>query len=185
MTNKQDSLLTLIKTRHSGYLYDSNKLVNQADIITLIEAARFSPSCFCDEPWRYIVCNKQINQNSWEKLLNCLNKSNQKWAKNAQVLIISLSAKNFQKINKGKNSWAKHDTGAANYALMLQATSMNLMAHQMSGFNKNKIIEKFNIPNNFNIMSVISIGYEEEGVDIKKKIRKPIEEVLFYDEWPK
>ncbi|MDG7056980.1 MAG: nitroreductase family protein [Wolbachia endosymbiont of Penenirmus auritus] len=184
MINEQD-LLALMKARHSGRLYDPNKLVSQAEINMLIEAARFSPSCFGDEPWRYIICNKQNNQGSWERLLNCLDGSNQKWAKNAQVLIISLSAKNFRKLDKGKNFWAKHDTGAANYALMLQAASMNLMAHQMGGFDKDKIIEKFNIPDDFNVMSVVAVGYEEEGAKVKEKTRRPIEEIFFYDKWPK
>ncbi|MCM1000943.1 MAG: nitroreductase family protein [Wolbachia endosymbiont of Melophagus ovinus] len=184
MINEQD-LLALMKARHSGRLYDPNKVVNQAEINMLIEAARFSPSCFGDEPWRYIICNRQNNQGSWERLLNCLDGSNQKWAKNAQVLIISLSAKNFRKLDKGKNFWAKHDTGAANYALMLQAASMNLMAHQMGGFDRDKIIEKFNIPDDFNVMSVVAVGYEEEGAEVKEKKRRPIEEIFFYDEWPK
>ncbi|WCR58576.1 nitroreductase family protein [Wolbachia endosymbiont of Ctenocephalides felis wCfeJ] len=184
MINKQD-LLALMKARHSGRLYDPNKVINQAEINMLIEAARFSPSCFGDEPWRYVICNKQNNQSSWERLLSCLDESNQKWAKNAQVLIISLSAKNFRKLDKGKNFWAKHDTGAANYALMLQAASMNLMAHQMGGFDKDKIIEKFNIPDDFNVMSVVAVGYEEEGAEVKEKKRRPIEEIFFYDEWPK
>ncbi|QKX01080.1 nitroreductase [Wolbachia endosymbiont of Dipetalonema caudispina] len=183
MINTQD-LLALMRTRHSGCLYNPNKLVNQEEINLLIEAARLSPSCFGDEPWRYIICNKQNNQNSWEKLLSCLDKSNQKWAKNAQILIISLSAKNFRELNKGKNFWAKHDTGAANYALMLQAASINLMAHQVGGFNRNQIVKKFNIPNGFNITSVIAVGYEEEGAEVKEKKRRPIEEIFFYDEWP-
>ncbi|WP_174855534.1 nitroreductase family protein [Wolbachia endosymbiont of Ctenocephalides felis wCfeT] len=177
-------LLELIKFRHSGRSYDSAKTISQEEINVLIEAMRLTPSCFGDEPWRYIICNKYNNQSSWEKLLNCLDESNQKWAKDAQILIISLSAKNFRKLSSGENFWAKHDTGAANYALMLQAASMDLMAHQMGGFDKDKIVKNFNIPDDFNVMSVIAIGYEEEGAEIKEKKRRPIEEIFFYDEWP-
>ncbi|MDG7056378.1 MAG: nitroreductase family protein [Wolbachia endosymbiont of Meromenopon meropis] len=178
-------LLALMKIRHSGCLYNPNKEIDQTEINMLIEAARLSPSCFGDEPWRYVICNKQNNQDSWKKLLSCLDESNQKWAKNAQVLIISLSAKNFRKLNKGKNFCAKHDTGAANYALMLQAASMSLMAHQMCGFNKKKIIEKFHIPGDFDVLSVIAVGYEEVDVKVKEKTRRPVEEMFFYDEWQK
>jgi len=62
---------------------------------------------------------------------------------------------------------------------------MNLIAHQMGGFDGDKIVEKFNIPDDFNVMSVIAIGYEEEGAKVKEKIRRPMEEISFYDEWPK
>lgn len=182
MISKED-LLELIKARHSGRSYDCQRAVSQKEIDVLIEAIRLTPSCFGDEPWRYIICQKESNENAWQKLLNCLDESNQKWAKHAQVLIISLSAKNFRKPDKGKNFWAKHDTGAANYALMLQAASMNLMAHQMGGFDKDKIIKEFSIPENFNVMSVIAVGYEKEDAEIKEKKRRPIEEIFFYDKW--
>ncbi|MDD9331538.1 MAG: nitroreductase family protein [Wolbachia sp.] len=184
MTNKKD-LLELIKIRHSGRSYNSTKTVSQKEIDTLIEAVRLTPSCFGDEPWRYVICNKQSNQNAWEKLLSCLDESNQRWAKNAPVLIISISAKNFRKPGKGGNLWAKHDTGAANYALMLQAVSMGLIAHQMGGFDRDKIMKEFNIPSDFNIISVIAVGYEEKNAEISKKKRRPIEEIFFYDEWLK
>jgi nitroreductase len=183
MINKKE-LLELIKIRHSGRSYDPKKAVSQEEIDILIEAIRLTPSCFGDEPWRYVICNKQNNQDAWEKLLNCLDESNQKWAKGAQILIISLSAKNFRKLGKGENLWANHDTGAANYALMLQAVSMGLMAHQMGGFGRDKIVKEFNIPHDFNIMSIIAVGYEEENVETKEKKRRPIEEIFFYDKWP-
>ncbi|MBV0899905.1 MAG: nitroreductase family protein [Wolbachia endosymbiont of Fragariocoptes setiger] len=182
MTNKED-LLELIKNRHSGRSYDSSQILSQNEIDYLIEAVRLTPSCFGDEPWRYIICDKRNNEEAWEKLLNCLDLSNQKWAKNAQVLIISLSAKNFRNFEKGENYWAQHDTGAANYALMLQATAMNLMAHQMGGFNRNQIMEIFKIPNDFIIMSIIAVGYEKSNIQLYEKKRRPIKEIFFYNEW--
>ncbi|XCA33204.1 MAG: nitroreductase family protein [Wolbachia endosymbiont of Polyergus mexicanus] len=184
MMSKQD-LLLLMKARHSGRSYDTTRAISQEEMDILMEAVRLTPSCFGDEPWRYVICNKQNNQSAWEKLLNCLDESNQKWAKDAQILIISLSAKNFRKSDKGENFWANHDTGAANYALMLQAAAMNLMAHQMGGFDRDKIVERFNISDDFNVMSVIAVGYEEEGAETSKKKRRPIEEIFFYDEWPR
>ena len=183
MIDKQD-LLELIKKRHSGRSYNSTKTISQEEIDTLIEAVRLTPSCFGDEPWRYVICNKHSGQNSWKKLLSCLDESNQKWAKNAPVLIISLSAKNFRKPGKGENFWADHDTGAANYALMLQATSIGLMAHQMGGFDRDQIMKEFNIPSDFNVMSVIAVGYEEDDIKISEKKRRSVEEIFFYDEWP-
>lgn len=183
MMSKQD-LLSLLKERHSERSYDPTRSISQKEMDILIEAVRLTPSCFGDEPWRYVIYNKQNNQSAWKKLLGCLDESNQKWAKDAQILIISRSAENFRKQGKGDNFWAKHDTGAANYALMLQAAAMKLMAHQMGGFDKKKVTESFNIPDDLNIMSVIAVGYEEEGAEVKEKKRRLIEDTFFYDEWP-
>lgn len=183
MISEKD-LLELMKARHSGRSYNPTKVIPKEKIDILIESVRLAPSCFGDEPWRYIICNKENNQNLWEKLLSCLDVSNQEWAKNAQILIISLSAKNFSKFEKKENFWAGHDTGAANYAFMLQAAAMNLMAHQMGGFDRDKIMKEFNIPGDFNVMSVMAIGYEEDGAQVSAKARRPIEEVFFYNEWP-
>ncbi|MDR2831344.1 MAG: nitroreductase family protein [Rickettsiales bacterium] len=184
MINKKD-LLELMKARHSGRSYDPIRAISQEETNILIEAVRLTPSCFGDEPWRYIICNKKSNLSLWEKLFSCLTEPNQQWAKDVQILILSLGAKNFRQSDKGENFWGGHDTGAANYALTLQAAAMNLMAHQMGGFDRDKIVERFNIPKDFNVMSVIAVGYEEESAEIKEKKRRPIEEIFFYDEWPK
>ncbi|MDN5247610.1 MAG: nitroreductase family protein [Wolbachia endosymbiont of Tyrophagus putrescentiae] len=179
-----ENLLALIKARHSGREYNSDEIVSQEEIDVLIEAVRLTPSCFGDEPWRYIICNRENNKESWEKLLNCLDLSNQKWAKDAQILVISLSARNFRNPAKGTNFWASHDTGAANYVFMLQAAAMNLMAHQMGGFSKDKIVKEFNTPDDFNVMSVIAIGHEKKNAQVHEKKRRPVEEIFFYDKWP-
>ncbi|OWZ25411.1 nitroreductase family protein [Wolbachia endosymbiont of Wuchereria bancrofti] len=126
MISKED-LLELMKIRHSRHSYGQSKLAHQEEINMLIETARLSPSRYGDEPWRHVICNRQSNQDAWEKLLSCPTEPNQKWAKDTQISTISLSAKNFHDHTKRANFWGSHDIGAANYTLTLQATSMNLM----------------------------------------------------------
>ncbi|WP_333024000.1 nitroreductase family protein [Wolbachia endosymbiont of Pentidionis agamae] len=185
----QEDLLELIKMRHSGRLYDTTKIISHEQIEMLIEAARWAPSCFGAEPWRYIICNKQDNRDVWDKLLYCLVEANQVWAQNAQILIISLSTKNFRRSKDKSNRWANYDTGAASYGLMLQAAAMGLMAHQMGGFDEKEVRKNFNIGDHLNVISVMAVGYEkkeetdqlQEKERLSKRTRRPIKEIFFYD----
>ncbi len=179
----RENLLNLITTRYSGRSYDPTKIVTQEQIDMLIEAARWAPSCYGDEPWRYVICNKQKNLNSWNTLLHCLAEQNQKWAKDSVVLIICSSAKKFQNLDMGDNRWGSYDSGAASYGMMLQATNMGLMAHQMGGFDKDKVTKEFGMPENFDIMSIMAIGYAKEGEQFLERKRRAIEEIFFYDRW--
>ncbi|GHM57911.1 MAG: hypothetical protein sL5_00080 [Candidatus Mesenet longicola] len=178
-------LLDLIIKRYSGRSYDGTRVVTQEQIDMLIEAARWAPSCYGDEPWRYVICNKQKNLNSWNTLFNCLTQKNQKWVKDCTLLIICCSAKNFRDLSRGSNNWSSYDTGAATYGMMLGATSMGLMAHQMAGFDKGKVIAEFGIPEDFDVTSVMAVGYAKEGEGPSERKRRPIKEMFFYDKWLK
>jgi len=155
----QVSIDETIANRWSGRAYDSNQVVSQAQIIALLEAARWAPSCFGDQPWRFIVWNKNIDTNAWQQALDCLAPSNQTWAKDAPLLMLVCADTLFNH-NQQVNRWAQYDTGAAAENLCLQASSMGLMAHQMGGFNADLAREKFNIPAQFTLMAMISVGYQ-------------------------
>ncbi|WP_339045923.1 nitroreductase family protein [Candidatus Mesenet endosymbiont of Agriotes lineatus] len=176
-------LLDLITKRYSGRSYDGAKVVTQEQIDMLIEAARWAPSCYGDEPWRYVICNKQKNLNSWNELFDCLTQQNQKWVKDCALLIICCSAKNFRDLSRGSNNWGSYDTGSATYGMMLGATSMGLMAHQMAGFDRDRVTAKFDISEDFDVMSVMAIGYAKEGGEPSERKRRPIKEIFFYDKW--
>jgi len=149
-----------IANRWSGRAFDSNRAVTQAQTTALLEAARWAPSCFGDQPWRFVVWNNNIDSNAWQQALDCLAPSNQAWAKDAPLLMLVCADTLFSH-NQQANRWAQYDTGAAAENLCLQASSMGLMAHQMGGFNADLAREKFNIPVQFTLMAMISVGYQE------------------------
>jgi nitroreductase len=154
----QVSIDETIANRWSGRAYDSNQAVMHEQIIALLEAARWAPSCFGDQPWRFIVWNKNTDAPAWKNALDCLAASNQTWAKDAPLLVLVCADTLFNH-NQQANRWAQYDTGAAAENLCLQASSMGLMAHQMGGFNADLARERFNIPAQFTLMAMISLGY--------------------------
>jgi len=147
-----------IAERWSGRAYDASKPVTREQTIALLEAARWAPSCMGDQPWRILVWNKDLDPNAWQQAIDCLVEGNQSWVKNAPLLCLICADTLFTK-NSQPNRWAEYDTGAAAQNLCLQATSMGLSAHQLGGFSADKARAAFNIPDQFTLMAMISVGY--------------------------
>lgn len=181
----------LLATRWSGRAYAPDRLLTKAQIMSLIEAARWAPSCFGDQPWRFIVCDKKTHQSAWEDALACLAAGNRSWAVNAPVLFLAV-ANSIMSKNGGGNRWGEYDTGAAAENLCLQATSLGLMAHQMGGFDATHAKAVFNIPEQYKPMAMIAVGYQLAVVaipdDIKEReqsqrTRDPVADHFFNGGW--
>lgn len=181
----------VIAKRWSPCAFDNHKNIKREELLALLEAARWAPSCYGDQPWRYIVCDKKTNLTSWVKLLSCLADANQAWAKNAPLLILVTCINNFSH-NGRANRWASYDTGASVENLKLQATSMGLIAHSMGGFEPTKVTEVFNIPPDFTAMAVVAVGYQAElnvldeqlkERELKERERLPLSKLFFEGDW--
>lgn len=157
----QVNIHELIAKRWSPRAFDPDKIVSQTDITAVLEAARWAPSCFNDQPWRYVVCDKSRDASAWQNGLEIIAEKNQLWAKNAPVLILAVAMENFN--HNGKpNRWAAYDTGAASLSLCLQATALGLIVHQMGGFDADKARQALNLPNDCTPMAMLALGYQAE-----------------------
>jgi nitroreductase len=161
----------IIANRWSPRAYDANKAVSQTQIISLLEAARWAPSCFGDEPWRFIVWDKNQDAAAWEKAFDCIVPGNQTWAKDAPVLIL-ICANTLFSHNQKPNRWANYDTGAAAVSLCLQATSMGLATHQMGGFDGEKARAAFGIPEQIEMMSMLAVGYAADADTLSDELKE-------------
>jgi nitroreductase len=173
----------LLEKRYSGRLYDASRVVSQDDVRAIVYAGGLAPSSYNEQPWRFIVCDKNVNPQAYAKVLSSLVEFNQGWAQHAPVLIVVISRLTSNYYEKG-NHWAHYDTGAAAVCMMLKATSLNLMTHQMGGFDAAKITDLFQISEDFMPMAVMAVGYAAPA-DKKapQKERKPIEEICFFGDW--
>lgn len=182
-----------IANRWSGRAYEASQAVSHEQIIALLEAARWAPSCFGDQPWRFIVWNKNTDVQAWQQAFDCLAPSNQAWVKDAPVLLL-LCADTLFKHNQQPNRWAQYDCGAAAENLCLQASSAGLMAHQMGGFNAEAAQLAFAIPTQYTLMTMISVGYAAEVTRLSGDVltretaprsRLPLNELCFAGAWDK
>ncbi|MBS4095293.1 MAG: nitroreductase family protein [Sulfuricella sp.] len=178
----------IIERRWSCRAFDAAKAVSRAHLVSLLEAARWAPSCFGDEPWRFMVWDRNSDRAAWEKAFGCLGEWNRNWVKNAPVLLLSTANSLFRK-NGQPNRWGQYDTGAAAENLCLQAVALGLAAHQMGGFDEAKVRETFAIPAQYACMAMIAVGYQaEESVlddelktlETAPRARTPLG-VLFYE----
>ncbi len=183
----------LIAHRWSPRAFDTDKSVSTRQLVQLMEAARWAPSCYNEQPWRYIVCDRNKSQADWEKALNCLVEGNRSWAARAPVLMAAIADTEFSRNGK-HNRWSEYDTGAASENLCLQATAMGLAAHQMGGFDAQAVIETFHVPEHCKPMAMIAVGYPgdpdvlgESGrtAEMKERERRDISEFAFLGDWNK
>jgi len=149
---------TIAKHRWSPRAFEAGRQVEKKQLIALAEAARWSPSCYNDQAWRVLICDKFSDISAWEKMLSCLGEWNQRWANNAPVLIAMLASEKFS-MNGKENRWAQYDTGAAALSICFEAEHQGLSSHQMGGFDEKKLLNVFNIEGDFTPMTVIAIGY--------------------------
>ena len=180
-----------IANRWSGRAYDSNKSVSKEQIIALLEAVRWAPSCFGDQPWRFIVWDKNTDAKTWQLAFDCLAPSNQAWVKDTSLLLLVCADTVFNH-NQQPNRWAQYDTGAAAENLCLQAEGMGLMAHQMGGFNADLTRETFNIPLQFTLMAMIAVWSPADISNVTGEAltretaarnRRPLSELFFANSW--
>ncbi len=158
--------------------------LQKEDILLLLEAARWAPSSYNNQPWRFAFALKEDAR--WSSFLNLLVPFNQNWAQNASALLILISKKTFE--HNGK--WSKthsFDTGAAWAFLALQGSMRGLVVHGMEGFNYEKAHMLLNLSEDYQIEAMAAIGHKASSLTLSKDLRekekpstrKPLKDLLF------
>ena len=157
---------------------------------SLLEAARWAPSSYNEQPWSYIVATKE-DPGEFSRLLACLVEGNQAWAKDAPVLLLSVASRRFARNGK-ENCHAFHDVGLASGNFVIQATAMGLFVHQMAGILPDKARETFGIPEGHEPVAGIALGYPGDPETLPERLRaaetaprtrKALESFVFTGRW--
>jgi nitroreductase len=159
----------LLASRWSPRAYAGDRPVAPEVLAQLFEAARWAPSSSNEQPWSFIVGIK--GRETWNKLFDTLVPGNQAWTRNAPVLMLGLARKTFQK-SGSPNRHAMYDLGQAVSMLLIQATSLGLITHQMAGFDPEKARSTFQVPDNYDIGAVIAIGYQADPSTLPTELRE-------------
>jgi len=180
----------VLGNRWSPRAFAADKPVGRETLMACLEAARWAPSCFGDEPWRFIVGDRDADKAGWERMLACLAPKNQEWAQHAPVLLLACAATRFRR--GGDNRWGQYDTGAASISLCIQAEALGLASHQMGGFDSDAARSAFAIPADYTPMAAIALGYQaaadnlDEGfrsTELAERKRQPLDACFFAGSW--
>ncbi len=147
----------------------SGEELTDIELNTLFEAARFAPSSYNNQPWRFIYAKK--NTPHWQLFFNLLVAANQVWAANAAVLIVIASYTKFDYNGKPSRTHS-FDTGAAWENLALQASLMDIIAHGMEGFNYEAAKKELAIPDDYSVQAMIALGKPGSIDALPEKLRE-------------
>ena len=183
----------LFVRRWSPRAFDGSPL-EEGDLLRLFEAARWAPSAFNVQPWRFLYALR--GGPDWDRFLNLLIPFNQGWAANSSALVFVLSDR-FRRDENGapKDEFYSHsfDTGAAWGQFALQAVDDGLYAHGMTGIDFEKASAELAIPEEFRIEMAAAVGRTGDPAEIlpeglrEREVpsgRKPISELAFAGNFP-
>lgn len=183
----------LMQRRWSTRAFDASRAVARTEILSMLEAARWSPSCNGVEPWRFIVCDRTVDVASFDKAFDCLSAGNKLWVKNAPVLILAVASSDT--LSGGRpNRFSQYDTGMAMMSLCLQAVALGLAAHQMAGYDIEKARTAFDVPADCMPMAMVAVGKqaapdvlddETKAKELAPRVRKALGERFFEGGWGK
>jgi nitroreductase len=158
----------LIRERRSPLAY-SERSVGREELRSLLEAARWAASSYNQQPWHFIVATKE-NHREYERLLGCIVPANALWAASAPVLMLSVAKLTYD-ANGAPNRHALYDVGQATANLAIQATALGLALHQMGGFDMERARAEFQIPEGYEPVAAIAVGYPGDPASLPESLR--------------
>ncbi len=162
-------LLELLRNRKATRAI-SEQPVEPEKVETILEAARLSASCANMQSWRFLVLTGD-DPDALDRGREALSGGNY-WAKTAPVLIFGYSKPDLDCMLPNGRSYYRFDLGLAVQNILLQATELDLVARPMAGYSPRKVRQAFDMPDEFEVMVAIAIGYEGDISTLSEKHQK-------------
>ncbi|MFP3940449.1 MAG: nitroreductase family protein [Thermoanaerobaculia bacterium] len=162
----------------------SGEPISRRELLSLFEAARWAPSSYNNQPWRFVWARRDTP--AWDPLFGLLVDFNQRWSSNAAVLIAMLSRRSFERSGKPSRTHS-FDTGAAWMGLALQGTAMGLVVHGMEGFDYDRARDVLDVPEELAVEAMAAVGRPAPVESLPERLqereqpsgRKTVQEIAF------
>jgi nitroreductase len=125
----------------------------------LAESAKQAPSCFNNQPWRFVFV---YESETLKRVHDCLSKGNA-WAKAGSMIIVVFSREDLDCVIKPRIYYL-FDTGMATAFVMLRATELGLVAHPIAGYDEEKVKKVLNISENMRVITLVIVGKHSETI---------------------
>ncbi len=189
--NTQAEIHELLARRRSTRAF-SHQSIEPTKIMSLFEAARWSPSSSNEQPWYFIAATREDHA-AYSALLESLSDRNRPWASNAPMLVLALAQTTYGRSGQPYRH-ALYDLGQSVALLSVQAIALGLSVHEMGGFDPGKFRELYPIPDGVDPVVIFAVGYADTldslPEDLRKReeaprTRKPLESFVFTEQWGK
>jgi nitroreductase len=147
----------------------SGEPISDAEVMSLFEAARWAPSTYNEQEWRFLYARRETPQ--WPLFFDLLAEGNQAWCRNAALLSVIVAHKVFQR-NGQPNPVHIFDAGLAFENLALQGTAMGLVVHGMQGFDFEKARTALDVPQDFSVAAMFAVGRHGDPEQLPADYRK-------------
>ena len=173
----------IIATRRSPRSFNADSVISDLDLRAILEAARWAPSAFNGQPWRYFVGKR--GDEIFAQVLSSLGEFNQKWAVNASALI--LVAGKTTKGDGSPHTDYQYDCGLSVAQLSIEAHDRGLIVHQMTGFDKSIAQSALSISVELTPVVVVAVGTQDAPEklsgpllerELAKRERLPLETIV-------
>lgn len=187
---KEDrQILEEIELRRARRAINPEIKISRNDLELLIKAATLAPSCFNNQPWRFVVFD---DPEVLEKVKENLSGGNY-WAKKAPSIIgVFVRKEDDCSLSEGRDYFL-FDAGLAVGNLLLQATRMGIIAHPVAGYDPLRIKKLLKVPEDFTLITLIILGYKgkisslsekHRHLEISERNRKSLQEVMAFNSFP-
>ncbi|MFY8093750.1 MAG: nitroreductase family protein [Niveispirillum sp.] len=144
--------------------------IGEADLLTLFEAARWAPSGFNQQPWRFVYARRDTDH--FPLFLSLLAETNRPWAEKAAAIVFVLSEKRFERNGEWHDSTSHaFDTGAAAFSLSLQASILGWNTRTVGGINRADAKLALGVPDDYSINVAVVIGRRGAADELPEKYR--------------
>jgi len=147
----------------------SGEPLSKTELLSIFEAARWAPSTYNEQEWRFLYARRETPQ--WPLFFNLLMEANQAWCKNAAVLVVVVARKTFTRNGK-PNPVHLFDVGSAWENATLQAAAMGLVSHGMAGFDFEKARTTLRVPEEFAVAAMFALGHPGDPAELPEPVRK-------------
>jgi nitroreductase len=147
----------------------SGEALTEKELMTLFEAARWAPSTYNEQEWRFLYARRGTEH--WSLFFDLLVEGNRQWCQRAAVLVVALAHKVFARSGK-PNPVHLFDCGAAFENLALQGTAMGLVVHGMQGFDYDKARTALAVPNDYAVAAMFALGRPGDPDQLPAELRE-------------
>ncbi len=134
--------------------------ITQDMIRDLATSASLAPSCYNNQPWRFVFVK---SRSVLPKVFDALPKGNA-WSKKASMIVAVYSLKELD-CSIGDRTYYLFDTGMSVGFLMLRATEMGLVAHPIAGFDPEKVRNTIGLPDGSTLIALIVVGRHSDNIN--------------------